>query len=321
MKESLQDIINLLQGIKGNGTFVVSGTKNLMIPGLRIDGFGEVSFPIKAHQAQSIIDISNKAPFGKGSKTIYDKSVRNVWEIDAESISFHNPKWLSFLNAVINKVKKGLGFDKEKTVEANLYKLLVYESGSFFLPHKDSEKEKGMFGTLIIGLPSKHTGGELKVNFDNRTHTIDFSEAFITYKLPYIAFFADCEHEIKPVTSGYRICPKFSFQQNKISDILTSSLGEFKELPKAILLGHEYTPANFSLTNLKGHDKPRAEALNAAERAGYYGQLALVTHYQNGQLETDYDYYDDYRFHRYDDEPMGDGTMGEVYDEYTYIEH
>ncbi|MEW7280738.1 hypothetical protein ABW636_19280 [Aquimarina sp. 2201CG1-2-11] len=336
MQEYLENIISLLQDIKGNGTFVVSGTKNLMVPGLRIDGFGEVSFPLEVNQIESIINVSHKAPFGKGSKTIYDDSVRNVWEIDADSISFNNPEWFPFLNTIVNQAKKGLGFEKQNVVQTNLYKLLIYESGSFFLPHKDSEKEKGMFGTLVIGLPSKHIGGELKVSFDNRTQIVDFSEAYTTYKLPYTAFFADCEHEIKPVTSGYRIClvynlvntnsnlqiksPKFSLQQNKISDILHSSKEEFKELPKAILLGHEYTPANFSLTNLKNHDKPRAEALlHAAEKAGYYAQLALVTYYQNGQLEADYDYYDSYR--RYNHEPEGDGTMGEVYEEYTYVEH
>ena len=335
MEDSLQNIMSLLQDIKGNGTFVVSGTKNLVIPGLRIDKFGEVSFPLETNQIQSIINVSHKAPFGKGSKTIYDDSVRNVWEIDAKSISFHNPEWLPFLNTIINQIKKGLGFENENVVQANLYKLLIYESGSFFLPHKDSEKEKGMFGTLVIGLPSKHTGGELVVSFDNRTQKIDFSEKYSAYKLPYTAFFADCKHEVKPIISGYRVClvynlitpnsssqiksPKFSFEQNKISDILISLNERFKEHPKAILLGHEYTPSNFSLANLKGHDKPRAEALlHAAEKAGYYAQLALVTHYQNGELETDYD---NYRYRSYNDEPETDGTMGEVYEEYTHIEH
>lgn len=338
MEKDLKHITTLLHEIKGNGTFMVSGVEKLLFPGLRIVGFGEVSFPINKDQSQSLIGISQKAPFGKGSKTIYDESVRKVREIDAELISFHNPEWLPFLNTIINQVKKGLGFEKQNEIQANLYKLLIYESGSFFLPHKDSEKEKGMFGTLVIGLPSNHSGGELKVSFENRTQIVDFSKSLQTYKLPYTAFFADCEHEIKPVTSGYRIClvynlintdessqintPKFSFQQNKISDILISSKENFKELPKAILLGHEYTPTNFSLTNLKGHDRPRAEALlNAAEQAGYYAQLALVTHYQNGALETDYYHYDYYRSSRYNDEPTEDGTMGEVYEEYTHIEH
>lgn len=336
MEKNLQNITTILQEIKGNGTFVVSEVEKFTIPGLHIEGFGEVGFPVTANQAQNIIGVSHKAPFGQGSKTIYDTSVRSVWEIDANLISFHNPDWQHFLNKIIKKVKNGLGFEKEKSVEANLYKLLVYEPGDFFLPHKDSEKEKGMFGTLIIGLPSNHKGGELEVNFDNRERSIDFSEACNSYKIPFVGFFADCIHEVKPVLSGYRICltynlirtskssiqrPEFSNQQKEITALLTSCDTQFDKIPKAILLGHEYTPANFSIPNLKGHDKPRAEALlNGAEQAGYHAQLALVTHYQNGQLETDYNYYDSYRNNRYN-EPDVDGTMGEVYEEETYIEH
>ena len=57
-------------------------------------------------------------------------------------------------------LQKGLGIEDQK-IGATLYKLLIYEKNGFFLPHIDSEKEKGMFGTLIIGLPSKHKGGEI----------------------------------------------------------------------------------------------------------------------------------------------------------------
>ncbi len=266
--------------------------------------------------------------------------VRSAWEIDATSISFHNPEWSPYLNKIIDKVKKGLGFEKNKSIVANLYKLMIYEPGDFFLPHKDSEKEKGMFGTLIIGLPSAHTGGGLEVNFDGRNNLINFSEACNSYKIPYTAFFADCEHEVKPILSGYRIClvynlinkdqnesiktPEFSPQQKEISNLLISEQEQFNELPKVILLSHEYTPTNFSLQNLKGHDRPRAEALiNASEQAGYFASLALLTYYQNGQLESDY-YYDDYysygnRGHK--EESDNNGTMSEVYEEYTYIEH
>ena len=33
---------------------------------------------------------------------------------------------------------------------ADLYKLLVYDPGSFFVNHRDTEKAAGMFATLII---------------------------------------------------------------------------------------------------------------------------------------------------------------------------
>jgi len=41
------------------------------------------------------------------------------------------------------------------TVSAELYKLLVYERKGFFLPHRDTEKTGGMFGTLVVTLPSR----------------------------------------------------------------------------------------------------------------------------------------------------------------------
>ena len=60
----------------------------------------------------------------------------------------------------------GLGADG--TVEAELYKLLVYEPGGFFLEHRDTEKVGGMFATLIVVLPSEHEGGELVVAHQDR---------------------------------------------------------------------------------------------------------------------------------------------------------
>ena len=47
---------------------------------------------------------------------------------------------------------------REVEVSAELYKLLVYEKGGFFLSHRDTEKAPGMFATLVISLPSSHEG-------------------------------------------------------------------------------------------------------------------------------------------------------------------
>lgn len=333
----MQRLTDIIEEIKGTGSFLVSGKENLIIPGLRIAEYGEVSFPIEPEQVKGIIGAAHKAPFGKGSRTVYDDTVRSAWEIDAGSISFHNPEWPLFLDNIINEVKTGLGIEEENPIAANLYKLLIYEQGDFFLPHKDSEKEKGMFGTLIVGLPSAHKGGELIINFDGRSSTVDFSEAG-NYTLPFTAFFADCEHEVKPITSGYRIClvynlissgagsgiksPEYGHLQQEMVALLKSGESAFDNMPKAVLLSHEYTPANFSLESLKGHDKPRTKALlNAAEKAGYMARLALVTHHKSGELDSDDDYSYNYGYGRYKEEPKGDSTMGEVYEEYTYIEH
>ena len=47
--------------------------------------------------------------------------------------------------------------------------MLVYGKGQFFLPHQDSEKDDAMVGTLVVSLPSAHTGGELVIEHAGQT--------------------------------------------------------------------------------------------------------------------------------------------------------
>ncbi len=334
-------LLAILKTIKGSGSFATSGVSPFVHPGLHIEGIGEIGLPVTTSQAQDIISQAKRAPFGKGSRTITDASVRNAWEIDADQLSFGNEDWDNTLLKIIGEVKQGLGIE-ELSVTASLYKLLVYENGGFFLPHQDSEKEQGMFGTLVVGLPAKYTGGELIIRFDGREEVVDFSSPANYYKIPYTAFYADCEHEVKPITSGYRVClvynllqsintpqiinPQFSDQIAQMAKVLQQLSGSYEWKPMAVLLEHQYTPANYAFANLKLHDRPQAEALmEAAKKAGYFASLGLVTLYRHGQLEgADFYYGYNRRGHYYDEyeeEELSGGTMGEIYEEYTTIDH
>lgn len=64
------------------------------------------------------------------------------------------------------------------SVEARLYKLLLYEQGGHFAAHQDTEKERGMVGTLVVQLPCAggHTGGSLRIRHKDRSHTHNFAE-------------------------------------------------------------------------------------------------------------------------------------------------
>src|SRR6266702_1464222 len=86
-------------------------------------------------------------------------------------------------------------------VGAVLHAMLVYGKGQFFLPHQDSEKDDAMVGTLLVSLPSAHTGGELVVEHGGESVTYRTSKE----ELSFVAFYADCRHEVKPVKSGYRV--------------------------------------------------------------------------------------------------------------------
>jgi hypothetical protein len=102
-------------------------------------------------------------------------------------------------------------------ISAEFYKLLIYEEGGFFLPHRDTEKTHGMFGTLTIVLPSLHCGGELIIRHAGREVTVDLSNEE-TSELTFAAFYADCEHAIKPITQGSRVCLTYNLLQRRTGE-------------------------------------------------------------------------------------------------------
>src|SRR5271154_5588877 len=58
-----------------------------------------------------------------------------------------------------------------------------------------------MIGTLVVTLPGPFTGGGLVVEHEGQRAPYRGSKA----ALSFVAFYADCRHEVKPVTSGHRI--------------------------------------------------------------------------------------------------------------------
>jgi hypothetical protein len=75
--------------------------------------------------------------------------VRKVWQISAGHVKIGGKSWNANFENILSKVKTGLGCD-DAIVTAELYKLLVYDRGGFFLPHRDAEKADGMLGTLVL---------------------------------------------------------------------------------------------------------------------------------------------------------------------------
>jgi len=213
-----------------------------------------------------------------------------------------NPKWESFVTGtVVPLIAKGLALDSPFT--ASLYKLLFYETGSFFKPHRDTEKEDGMFGTLVIQLPSKYSGGELLVKHADKSQSFEFGTIlekkkgkgtkkakagdtgssatdFTTY---FAALYCDCEHEILPVTSGYRAClvynlvsgkdavlPKLPPSDEGIKQELITALNKWPKGEPSILayyLAHKYTKSSLSFNTLKTTDKHVATLLQAVAPA------------------------------------------------------
>lgn len=133
----------------------------------------EIGVPLCLQDAQKLINVARQAPFGKGGRTIVDTSFRNTWELNPSQFSLSD-KWQPYVDSLMMMACEGLGV-KTNDISAELYKMLLYEKGAMFKPHADSEKVKGMFGTLVISLPSAHFGGSVVLSHNGKQHEFQTS--------------------------------------------------------------------------------------------------------------------------------------------------
>jgi predicted 2-oxoglutarate/Fe(II)-dependent dioxygenase YbiX len=204
MADASQALEKLRASLGESSQFVTSSSLSPVLPGLEVKGVGLIGSPTSPADAKRLIAKATQAPYGRGEETIVDKKVRRVLQIEPSKFAIRNTEWNAHITAIVDAVKEE--FSINETVSADLYKLLIYDKGSFFAPHRDSEKRPGMFATMVVYLPSRHDGGTLIVKHDGQTKKIDFGDADSEFKTQYAAFYADCQHEITPVTAGYRIC-------------------------------------------------------------------------------------------------------------------
>ncbi len=296
----------VLETIDRPGSFCVSGSDRSPNPGLEVAGLGPIAFPLTAHQANELKAHCEQAPYGKGEETLVDTDVRRVWQLDPERFALTNPDWRTCLAGLVEIVQRELGLEKQK-LESHLYKLLLYEAGSFFRPHRDGEKLDRMVATLVVVLPSAFTGGELVVRHEGEENTIDFSGlGFNPFHTHFAAFYADCEHEIRPLKTGHRLClvynlalakskgghsaPRTGESIENVARILRGWSAEEPTRKLAIKLDHQYTRDGLVWDALKGVDRVKAHILaEAAKRADCRAYLALITLWESGSAEERYE--------------------------------
>jgi hypothetical protein len=171
MPHITDDLASLLAKARRPGDFYVSGVVETYPPGLSVAGIGEIALPLLPFQARQLVAAASAAPFGRGAETVYDPDVRRTWQIEPAKVKIASRHWPQTLQAILGRVGEGLGVDDP--IEAELYKLLVYDEGSFFVSHRDTEKSPGMFATLVIVPPSDCSGGELVVRHGGREAKLD----------------------------------------------------------------------------------------------------------------------------------------------------
>jgi hypothetical protein len=265
-------IFDCLQVVTSAGNFAACFNEPAFInPGLNIDNLGALPLPLVQRDADAIIQLCKRAPFGQNEKTIVDTNVRRTWELDANQFKCQNPAWPAYLKGLVERTVAELGAQGD--IDVQPYKLLIYEKGAFFKRHRDTEKVPGMFGTLVISLPSPHEGGEVHLSHSGEG-AIFKTAATSAYDLCALSWYSDVKHEIKPITSGNRLvltynlvthkttsstlkpsAQSLAMDRNTLAKCLRHWLTNYPEEDRFIhVLGHQYTNNSLCLSNLKGND-------------------------------------------------------------------
>lgn len=155
-----------------------------------------IDFPANKIDCDKLIANCNPAIFGLGNKDVLDTNYRYAFSMEKDKFSttFQPTDY-----DIINDIEKILLPDGGK-VRPILDKINIYSEGGYFKNHLDTPKDSTMFGTLVVSLPSKFTGGNLVLNNTNIEWMNDSHK-----KIQWVAFFGDINHEVEIVTSGYRI--------------------------------------------------------------------------------------------------------------------
>jgi len=336
------ELLTILATVDRPGDFCVGGLKPAYLPAITVEGVGPIAFPILPAQARQLIAAAESAPYGRGAETLIDRDVRRTWQIGPDHVEIGGRHWQSTLDALAAEAAAALGVTGP--VVADFYKLLVYDPGSFFVDHRDTEKAPGMFATLVIVLPSPHEGGALIVRHLGREVVLD-GQPSEPSEIGWGAFYADCIHEVRPILSGHRVtliynlrfqdgrtapaAPDHRTERAQISALLRrwpdeipdfavigddadldedgNEIEDFGPPDRLILpLDHAYTQAELSFDALKGRDAAIASVLVEAAADGECDiHLALVSIEESGSAE-----YDGYGGRWNDD----DLTAGEVDD-------
>jgi len=319
-------LLDSLRSVERPGDFCVGGIREIFMPTIDVDGVGRIAFPILSVQVERLVAIAEAAPYGRGEATVVDREVRRTWQVDSAKVRIGGRHWDKTLAGLVAEIARGLGVGEP--VVADFYKLLVYDTGSFFVDHRDTEKVPGMFATLVLVLPAAHSGGELVVKHLGR-EVVLAPRPEEPSEIGFAAFYADCVHEVRPVRTGCRLAlvynlrfvgkgraltaPDYRVEHRRVVELLRSWAGAEEEPDKLILpLEHVYTPAELSFSALKGADAGAASVLvRAAVEADCDLHLALVSIEESGSAEHA-GYYGRRRWNRDDDED--EFGVAEVFD-------
>ena len=169
-----------------------------------------------------------------------------------------------------------------------------------------------MFASLIIVLPSKFQGGEVRVSHGDNKDVFDISPSS-EFSISALAWYTDVIHEVKPVTSGYRLAISYNLVNasrglpaphlpdmhsavsgvQRIFNMWANGKYDRKHSSGTIayLLDHQYSDASLEFIALKGKDAALISNIQRiAEKEGVSLRLGNLVYEVSGDAGSDNGY-------------------------------
>ncbi|KAL5114504.1 hypothetical protein ACEQ8H_007594 [Pleosporales sp. CAS-2024a] len=153
---------------------------------------------------QKLVDGTQCNTFGRKVYDADNKSYRTPFKLDANWVSSNFCPYECGIIDVISQTLLPKLPSSSQGIRAKLTRLNVYQAPSGdSSAHVDTPQSELHFGTLVVCLPCDHEGGQLVVCHQEKSTMFDWSGA--GNELKWAAFYIDCEHKVRTVTSGHRI--------------------------------------------------------------------------------------------------------------------
>lgn len=203
-----------------DAVFAVGGSVSLPAPvRLRFEGRRTVEVAAKRYSDETKLrrrlrKECEEAPFGVGAETRRDPAVRRGDQLRAEGDALEVLGLDLRATGILEHVRRELCAGSAELPEAELHALNLYTSRGHFVRHKDTPRDRDCFGTLVVCLPVRFSGGRLVVRKDT-TVAFDwesragFWNPEPSTEVQWAAFYGDVDHQIEPIRDGLRVTLTF----------------------------------------------------------------------------------------------------------------
>jgi hypothetical protein len=223
VKDERASLIELNKTSKNNNCFTIGGEASDLPsqPGIFIKSLGTIiSLPLNKYQAEEIIRDCTSPPSSVAK-------IQDPFSLDTTEFNIKNPDWELKLKELTTRVGSYLGING--SIQPKISSLILFKPGDTGLQRTEIENHGGKdnCGTLIVQLPSIYSGGELLVYNERKKFTHDFGQTTkkSAFNVHFAAFYANINHELMPVTDGYRIVLIYSLNQTKKSSEYINNSG------------------------------------------------------------------------------------------------